>query len=256
MPRKKKESIPKLYRSSRVAPADQGFYNPFTELDQQARGHSSPPVPPKGAPGAAKAAASAPEADESSDDSRLFREAMSGVRPLSRGSHGRVPPAPPARSIPRFRMMEEMEAYASLAELTVGEGGFELTYSDEYVVGAVDGLSPATIRKLRNGDFSYQDHVDLHGCNVDRAYDLVVDFMRRSYGYGRRCVLIIPGRGLNSAGRMPVLKNNLVQWLTHAPLNRMVLAFASARSCDGGVGALYVLMRRNPGKGRFVIPIV
>jgi DNA-nicking Smr family endonuclease len=182
--------------------------------------------------------------------------AGAGVAPLPETRRIRVPPAPPCRVSPRFRLWEEMDAYESLAQFVAGEGCFELSYSDEYVDGAIAGLSPKILKKLRNGDFSCQDHVDLHGCNVDRAYDVVVGFVRRSYGQGRRCVLIIPGRGLNSEGRMPVLKKNLVGWLTHAPLNRLVLAFTSARSYDGGVGALYVLMRRNPGKGRFVTPVV
>jgi len=69
-----------------------------------------------------------------------------------------------------------------------------------------------------------------------------------------RCILIVCGRGLNSAGRQPVLKQNLVTWLTRAPLKRIVLAFACARSRDGGAGAFYVLVRRNKGKAPFVCP--
>jgi len=70
----------------------------------------------------------------------------------------------------------------------------------------------------------------------------------------RRCVLIIAGRGLNSKDKEPVLKNNLPAWLTRAPLKRVVLAFASARSYDGGWGAFYVLLRKNEGKAPVVTP--
>ncbi|MGV8075436.1 MAG: Smr/MutS family protein, partial [Syntrophobacteraceae bacterium] len=71
---------------------------------------------------------------------------------------------------------------------------------------------------------------------------------------GYRCVLVVPGRGLNSQDKQPVLKNGLIKWLTQTPLNRFVLAFASARSYDGGAGAFYVLLRRNPGKATFLVP--
>jgi DNA-nicking Smr family endonuclease len=41
-----------------------------------------------------------------------------------------------------------------------------------------------------------------------------------------------------------VLKRRLIGWLSRSAWARYVLAFASARPCDGGVGALYVLLRR------------
>jgi DNA-nicking Smr family endonuclease len=43
---------------------------------------------------------------------------------------------------------------------------------------------------------------------------------------------------------VPILKRNLVDWLSRGPWARSVLAFTSARPCDGGAGALYILLRR------------
>ncbi len=135
-----------------------------------------------------------------------------------------------------------------------GEAPFEVWYSDEYVDGAVVGLSPEIVKKLKRGDFSYQDHIDLHGCNREEARERVNHFVKRSFSRKLRCVLIVSGRGLNSRERQPVLKQELVRWLTHTPLRRIVLAFASARSYDGGAGAFYVLLRRKEGKAPFVMP--
>jgi DNA-nicking Smr family endonuclease len=50
------------------------------------------------------------------------------------------------------------------------------------------------------------------------------------------------------------LKEGLVRWFMQAPLKRLVLAFASARSYDGGAGAFYVLLRRNKEKSDLVTP--
>lgn len=147
-----------------------------------------------------------------------------------------------------------MEVYTHLVDLVTGDGPFELSCSDEYVEGYVVGLSPEILKKLRNGDFSYQDYVDLHGYNREQAHRLVISFVQGCFDRGRRCVLIVSGRGLNSKEKRPVLKENLVTWLTRAPLKRLVLAFVSARSCDGGVGAFYVLLRRNKGKAPFMNP--
>ena len=42
----------------------------------------------------------------------------------------------------------------------------------------------------------------------------------------------------------PVLKEALLGWLCEPPLDRLVMAFASAVPEDGGTGATYVLLRR------------
>ena len=63
-------------------------------------------------------------------------------------------------------------------------------------------------------------------------------------------VLIIHGRGLNSKDQVPVLKTRLAQWLARGSWARLVLAFTSARPCDGGAGALYVLLRRQRHTGQ------
>ena len=225
-----------------------GFYTPFRDLDQHLA-RNSPPACHSPRPGKTSATAQQKTTEEA-----IFLNAMADVVPLPRARHERVPPSPPNKAPPRFLAQEELEVYAHLVDLVTGEGPFELTYSDEYVDGAVVGLSPEILKKLRRGDFSYQDCLDLHGYNSNQAHELVTQFACESFAHRLRCILIVCGRGLNSAGREPVLKQNLVTWLTRAPLKRLVLAFACARSWDGGAGAFYVLLRRNRGKAPFVCP--
>ncbi|MFZ2446906.1 MAG: Smr/MutS family protein [Syntrophobacteraceae bacterium] len=192
--------------------------------------------------------------DAAENDELLFARAMAEVNPLPAKAQARVPLRPPDRDPPRFLALEELEAYTQLVDLVAGEGPFELSYSDEYIDGAVLGISPEVLKKLRGGYFSYREHLDLHGLNRQQARAETTEFIMRSFAARRRCVLIIPGRGLNSRDKEPVLKNSLVAWLTRAPLKRVVLAFASARSYDGGWGAFYVLLRKNEGKAPVVSP--
>jgi DNA-nicking Smr family endonuclease len=227
-----------------------GFYTPFGSLDQHLKELSrgrAPEKPEKKVEIRESPKLSPREAQEEA----MFREAMSGVVRLAEQSRKRVPPPPPNPVPPRFLMQEEMEAYSHLAELVAGEAQFELSLSDEYIDGAVIGLSPEVLKKLRKGEFSYQDHIDLHGCTRSEGRENVTHFILECFDKGYRCVLVVSGRGLNSKDKVPVLKHGLVQWLTQAPLKRLILAFASARSHDGGAGAFYVLMRRNPRKGTF-----
>lgn len=227
----------------------QGFYTPFQGLDQhlpQIRSGQDP-SPPSGD-------ASPNQPDRQEDPELLFRTAMADVKPLGGGKQQRIPQPPAVKRPPRFLAEEDAEVYRHLVELVSGEAPFELWCSDEYVDGAVVGLSPELIKNLKQGLFSYQDYVDLHGCKRDEAREKVSRFVSQSFMKRYRCILIVSGRGLNSLEREPVLKQELVRWLTHAPLRRLVLAFASARSYDGGAGAFYVLLRRKEGKAPFVLP--
>jgi DNA-nicking Smr family endonuclease len=253
MSKKKKLHGHALLRDSRKNFSPSAFYTPFEDLSRRLM------VTVSASPARRTEKAQAAPAGESSsaavpDDTALFRQAMVDVAPLDRTSRQRVPLCRPTRPCPRFALREAIEAYAQLVDLVSGAGPFELTYSDEYVDGAIVGLSPKVLNKLRKGAFSTQDYVDLHGLNRVQARQVVIDFVHRSFARGHRCILIVSGRGLNSEARQPVLKEYLVTWLTHSPLKRLVLAFTSARSHDGGVGAFYVLLRRGAGKAAFVTP--
>jgi DNA-nicking Smr family endonuclease len=182
-----------------------------------------------------------------------FEEAMRGVVPLRAEDRGRVDKPSPAGPGVRTPVSEEAEALAALADLVSGNGHFDVTDSDEYIEGRVAGLDPRVVRRLRAGDFAYQSHLDLHRLTADQARVAVAQFLSEAYRKGQRCVLIIHGRGRNSKHQVPVLKERLRVWLGRGALARYVLAFTTARPCDGGGGALYVLLRREPRRAPFVV---
>lgn len=67
---------------------------------------------------------------------------------------------------------------------------------------------------------------------------------------GKRGVLVIHGRGRSSPSE-PVLKKKVIDWLTHGTWRKWVVAYSSARPCDGGAGATYILLRERPVSKRF-----
>jgi len=178
------------------------------------------------------------------DDQDLFLREMGDVRRLPARQRERVA-APPPASAPRPPVSEEAEALAELADLVTGKAPFDLSDSDEYLQGAVKGIDPRVVRRLRRGEFAHQAHLDLHGMTAEEARPAVDRFLFDAYRKGQRCVLIIHGRGLNSKDQIPVLKKRVAGWLARGQWSRLVLAFTSARLCDGGAGALYVLLRRD-----------
>src|SRR5206468_4154134 len=152
-------------------------------------------------------------------------------------------PAPAGAA--RTPVSEEAEALAALSDLTRGATRFDITDTREYVEGAIVGLDPRVLRRLRRGDFAWQDHLDLHGMTSETARVAVDRFLADSVALGHRCVLIVHGRGHNSKDQTPVLKERLKSWLARGRTARIVLGFTTARPCDGGAGALYVLLRRD-----------
>jgi DNA-nicking Smr family endonuclease len=252
MSAKKKASGHTLLHDSRKTSSSSGFYTPFHDLKQRLIQPKSVQLPAK--PVRPPNPALSAELTVFEDDPALFRKAMLDVMPLDQASRRRVPAPTPRRARPGGAVHEDEEVRAELLGLIRGESEFEISCSDEYIDGAVVGLSPRVLAKLRHGEFSCQTYVDLHGYNRVEARQVVTDFLRNSFAHNHRCVLVVSGRGHNSKNREPVLKEHLVTWLTRSPLNRLVLAFATARAHDGGAGAFYVLLRRSPGKAPFVSP--
>lgn len=222
-----------------TAPASEFHHQPFRQLKVR----PAPPPPPAPAPPAPASAA------PPLDDADLFAREMHGVRPLAPHARQRVAPPPPT-STPRPVTDEDAEALAELSDLVTGAGAFDFANSVEFIEGAVSGVDRRLVRRLRAGDFAYQAHLDLHGMTAEEARGAVDQFLTAAHHKGQRCVLIIHGRGLNSKDQVPVLKTRLAQWLARGSWARLVLAFTSARPCDGGAGALYVLLRRQRHTGQ------
>ena len=178
----------------------------------------------------------AQEPDET-DSLHDFAKAMRDVQPLD--GRGRDI-APPPETPPNTTAQHSFE----YSDILKGNFEFALHYTDEYVEGHVVGLDLITLGKLQAGQFSPEAHLDLHGLNALQAYQRLVGFLRNAYMRNQRTVLLVTGRGLNSPNGMPVLRDKMQTWLTQEPFRRVVLAFCTAQTADGGAGALYVLLRK------------
>jgi DNA-nicking Smr family endonuclease len=222
-----------------MAKSPRPFNDPFAKLRERAatkpepRRRAPPPPDPEPAP--------APPREQTEDE--LWATATTGVRPVADDRHGTVAPPTP-RGAPEAFWHPDLDAVDELRALVRGDAPFDLADGDEFVEGRVAGLDPNLVRKLRRGDFAVQGHVDLHGLTRDEAKREVELFLRASRNAGKRCVVVVHGRGLHSKDQLPVLKESLRTWLSTARFARHVLAFATARPVDGGAGALYVLLRR------------
>lgn len=167
-------------------------------------------------------------------DSDLFREAMRGVRPLPQEPRPANPRKAPARA--RFTRADRR---AVLEESLTTAGGDPALAGGEELVFRRPGVSDRVLRKLRRGAYRVQTEIDLHGLTAVEAKRELRDFLAEALARNTRCVRVVHGKGLRSGHRGPVLKATVNDVLRR---HQAVLAFVSARSVDGGTGALYVLL--------------
>ncbi len=211
-------------------------HQPFRVLNQMV----ARPAPP---PGPATPLPAVGHGTPPADGATLFLRAVADVTPLEARARERV--AGPAPAVPERPVTHpDAQALAELSDLVNGSAPFDITDGDDYIEGVAVGIDPRLVRRLRAGEYVYQAHLDLHGMTSEEARRAVESFLTQAYQSGKRCVLIIHGRGRNSKDQIPVLKSRLATWLARGQWARRVLAFTSARACDGGAGALYVLLRR------------
>lgn len=181
-------------------------------------------------------------------DFTAFKEAMADVKKIRRDNcteKSSLSPQPLSSQI-----KNESEILMQLERLIKHGTGFVVAHTPEYMEGKACNISPIVTERLHRGDFSIQGHVDLHGLSVNEAHQIFENFLRESIACGKRMVLVIHGRGLSSPAE-PILKTKIYEWLTGGPWRKWVIAFSSARWCDGGAGATYVLLRQRPLTKRF-----
>lgn len=182
------------------------------------------------------------------DDLTVLRDALKDVREINREKHRMK------RKIDKPHCLShgwpDMER--QMREAVKDHRKFDVSNLPEYMEGRSLDVNPLTMEKLKNGEFSIQKVLDLHGHTADEAGVLFENFLREAIHAGCNCVKVIHGRGLKSKAG-PVLKEKLKGWIVRAMHRKWVAAFSSCRMSEGGTGATYILLRRRPEKKKIHI---
>jgi DNA-nicking Smr family endonuclease len=170
------------------------------------------------------------------DDIALFRNTVGPVKPVP---DDRV--QAPKRAVsprPVFRERDEAEVLRDLLSEEFDAADME---TGEELVFIRPGLQTRTLKKLRRGQILVDAELDLHGMTVAVARGAIAAFLFECQRKRVQCARIIHGKGRGSRHRNPILKRKVGGWLRQRD---EVLAYSSARACDGGTGAVYVLLKR------------
>jgi DNA-nicking Smr family endonuclease len=193
------------------------------------------------------------EGEAHQDEARAFAEAMRGVKPLSAEERSRRAPLPAAADPARPRRRPGPPSPGAgegsgADEIIGGNAKVTVEVTGDTIAGRAAGIDVRVLRRLKAGDFPVEGRLDLHGRPREQAAAALDRFAALAFDEGRRCLLVIHGRGAHSAADGPVLRPMVWRWLTRSPrAEAMVMAFASARPAQGGDGATLVLLRK-PGR--------
>jgi DNA-nicking Smr family endonuclease len=114
--------------------------------------------------------------------------------------------------------------------------------------GVTIGIDRRQADRFRQGRLEIDGKIDLHGRTQAEAHDALHAFIHRAHRAGKRCLLVITGKGgtklIGGETTRGILRQAVPRWLNEPGLRRFILAFDHARPQDGGEGALYVLLKR------------
>ncbi len=168
-------------------------------------------------------------------DLQLWRHVTESITPLNRrGETAPTPqtPAPkPAAALP-----------AAAAPTPPPEPARPRVPARPVEIGVVADLDRRSAERLKRGEMEIDGRLDLHGLTQTDAHAALNRFLAASQAMGRRCVLVITGKGFRDGNG--VLKSQVPHWLNQAPNRARVLAVMPARPHHGGGGALYVLVKK------------
>lgn len=189
----------------------------------------------------------------SPEDLDLWERVARSARPLNSNFARMVDSAadtesdtqpPPAAARPR--------ATRSLRPTGSGDGpGHRLLRPlSDTLADAPVAMDKRRFQRMSRGKLQPEARIDLHGMTLAQAHAALNGFVLRAQADGLRLVLVITGKGRQSADDGPIprrrgaLKHDVPQWLRMAPLAGCVLEIREAHARHGGSGAYYVYLRR------------
>ena len=115
--------------------------------------------------------------------------------------------------------------------------------------------------KLSNKDSRLQEKkislkirsIDLHGYTLDRANQLIYDFINNCYQDNISKIIVVTGKGLHSQNEknpyvskdLSILKYSIPEFIeNNIDLMKMIIEIKDAKDKDGGSGAFYIYLKK------------
>lgn len=177
------------------------------------------------------------------DDEALWDRVARGVRPLKKAAKNRLRAGEGGASVTKAEQLERPAPPKKARKTSPSPASSPAgTPPKSLKPGVAPGLDKRTGLRLRRGQIKIDARIDLHGLTQAEAHGALKDFIAASADRGRRCLLVITGKGSGA------LRGGAVRWFNEPDFRNIILAFAEAQPKHGGGGAYYVYLkkRRDP----------
>ena len=180
----------------------------------------------------------------SREEADLWRHVTGDVKPLARREKPPARTEKTADTKPQHTQKAAAQSKRKAAARAESEPASpRKPRAPELTPGASPGVDRRTADNLRRGRMTIEARLDLHGMTQAEAHGRLSAFIEGHQSAGRRCVLVVTGKGTRSAGG-GVLREAVPRWLNMPELRSRILSFTHAQPKDGGEGALYILLKR------------
>ncbi|MDX1353036.1 MAG: Smr/MutS family protein [Thiomicrorhabdus sp.] len=180
------------------------------------------------------------------EDKSIFLQAMQGVKPLDSSNKTPSPNKQKQSQVELLRRVKKRhntrynnQMHLDELHLDMGKTIPKVT-AFESMLFYQKGMRLQDVTKLKKGEFTIQQCLDLHGLTIEQAEIKIIGFLNNAYGGKLRYIRIIHGKGYNSTEEFPALKN-LVNLILRQ--SQTVIGFASTPEKDGGTGAVNILLK-------------
>ena len=107
-------------------------------------------------------------------------------------------------------------------------------------------------RKLKSGSVQPDFTLDLHGHNLDAAYDRLMSGVAQARAMGARTILLVTGKQrpvdpADRGSRRGAIRAKVLDWLAASGHHSAIAAVRRAHIRHGGEGALYTVLRKPRG---------
>lgn len=174
------------------------------------------------------------------DESDLFRREMADVQPIREDDRAEL--KPDRRADPGQAYRRHSAQTATVDENFLSTDPVELVDPLDILSFRRDGIQHGVFRRLKQGGYPLEATLDLHRLSLEEARAEVFRFIHDCLRFEVRTALISHGKGMRSKTRPAVLKTYVARWL---PMFPEVMAFHSAQNFHGGVGSVYVMIRKS-----------
>ena len=144
----------------------------------------------------------------------------------------------------KFRISAEKKLTVSVTPL-FREPDVDMRTFETLSAGDVHFMDKNTAERFKTGKMKIDAVLDLHGYVLDKAFEILKNFIYTQSRKAARCVLVITGKGLD--GNSPI-RLELPAWLNHIEIRSLIVSFTQACPKDGGKGAFYILLKRKRPK--------